>query len=132
VSLGETMVSEDHRAAPEVKEKTTAILAERQKLHTAWQQKKVYLDQLIDIHFYLKDAKQLLSASTSQEIALSNTDCGTTIEEVEAHLKAHEAFQNLVAQQEEKVVVLKEHAEKLVRQQHFDASTSADSYKIRA
>ena len=38
-----------------------------------------------------------------QEIALSNTDCGATIEEVEAHLKAHDAFQNLVAQQEEKV-----------------------------
>jgi len=32
-------------------------------------------------------------------MALSNTDCGTTVEEVEAHLKTHEAFQNLVAQQ---------------------------------
>jgi len=49
-----------------VKEKIEGVLAERQKLHTAWQHKKVYLDQLIDIHFYLRDAKQILSTSTSQ------------------------------------------------------------------
>ena len=41
VALGETMVGEQHRAAPEVQEKITAVLAERQKLHTAWQHKKV-------------------------------------------------------------------------------------------
>jgi Spectrin repeat len=44
---------------------------------------------------------------------------------VEAHLKAHDAFQNLVAQQEEKVASLREHADKLVRQKHFDAATIA-------
>jgi hypothetical protein len=60
-----------------------------------------------------------------QEIALSNTDCGSTIEEVEAHLKAHDAFQNLVAGQEEKVASLRDHADKLVRQKHFDAATIA-------
>jgi hypothetical protein len=63
--------------------------------------------------------------SPVQEIALSNTDCGATIEEVEAHLKAHDAFQNLVAQQEEKVASLRDHADKLVRQKHFDAATIA-------
>ena len=38
---------------------------------------------------------------TAQEGLLSNTECGHTIEEVEAHLKVH-AFQNIVAQKEEK------------------------------
>ena len=31
---------------------------------------QVYLDQLIDIHFYLRDAKQILSTSTSQVFIL--------------------------------------------------------------
>merc|ERR1712106_78007 len=110
-------------ALGEVKEKIQNVLTERQKLHTAWQHKKVYLDQLIDVHFYLRDVKQILATSTAQEIALSNTECGHTIEEVEAHLKAHDAFQNLVAQQEEKVGSLKEHAEKLIKQKHFDKDT---------
>jgi len=123
VALGEDMVAEEHTAVGEVKEKIKNVLAERQKLHTAWQHKKVYLDQLIDVHFYLRDVKQILATSTAQEIALSNTECGHTIEEVEAHLKAHDAFQNLVAQQEEKVGSLKEHAEKLIKQKHFDKDT---------
>merc|ERR1719347_742959 len=123
VALGEDMVAEEHTAVGEVKEKIKSVLAERQKLHTAWQHKKVYLDQLIDVHFYLRDVKQIMATSTSQEIALSNTECGNTIEEVEAHLKTHDAFRNLVAQQEEKVENLKEHADKLVRQKHFDRET---------
>ena len=44
-----------------------------------------------------------MATSTAKEIALSNTECGNTIEEVETHLKAHDAHQNLVAQQKEKV-----------------------------
>ena len=64
-----------------------------------------------------------MATSTAQEIALSNTECGNTIEEVEAHLKAHDAFQNLVGQQEEKVASLQVHADKLIRQSHFDSAT---------
>jgi len=123
VALGEAMVGEEHSAIGEIKEKIDSVLTERQKLHTAWQHKKVYLDQLIDVHFYLRDVKQILATSTAQEIALSNTECGHTIEEVEAHLKAHDAFKNLVAKQEEKVESLKEHAEKLIKQKHFDRDT---------
>ena len=115
--------SGSRRAEGEVSARIEAVLTERQKLHTAWQHKKVYLDQLIDVHFYLRDVKQILATSTAQEIALSNTECGSTIEEVEAHLKAHDAFQNLVSQQEEKVASLKEHADKLIRQKHFDKDT---------
>ena len=123
VSLGEAMVADGQSAGGEISTKIESVLTERQKLHTAWQHKKVYLDQLIDVHFYLRDVKQILATTTAQEIALSNTECGSTIEEVEAHLKAHDAFQHLVAQQEEKVASLREHADKLVRQQHFDTET---------
>ena len=72
--------------------------------------------------------KQILATSTTQEIALSNTKSGHTIEEVEAHLKAHDAFQSLVAQQEEKVSNLKEHAENPIKQKHFEK----DTYKSKA
>ena len=50
----------------------------------------------------------------------SNTECGETIEQVEANLKSHEAFQNLINQQEDKVFSLREHADKLINQKHFD------------
>ena len=70
VALGEAMLSENHSAQDEVRKKIESVLTERQKLHTAWQHKKVYLDQLIDLHFYLRDVKQILTIFTAQEINL--------------------------------------------------------------
>ena len=70
VALGEAMLSENHSAQDEVRNKIESVLTERQKLHTAWQHKKVYLDQLIDLHFYLRDVKQILTIFTAQEINL--------------------------------------------------------------
>ena len=70
VALGEAMLSENHGAQDEVRKKIESVLTERQKLHTAWQHKKVYLDQLIDLHFYLRDVKQILTIFTAQEINL--------------------------------------------------------------
>ena len=70
VALGEAMLSENHSAQEEVRKKIDSVLTERQKLHTAWQHKKVYLDQLIDLHFYLRDVKQILTIFTAQEINL--------------------------------------------------------------
>lgn len=62
------------------------VLDERSKLHAAWQNKKVYLDQLIDLHFFLRDAKQLDTISSTQEAYLSSADFGTTIEQVDAQV----------------------------------------------
>ena len=62
----------------------------------------------------------LVKALKAGNDALSALHEAMPIEEVEAHLKAHDAFQNLVSQQEEKVASLREHADKLIRQKHFD------------
>lgn len=66
---------------------TLQVLEERSQLHAAWQHKKVYLDQLIDLHFFLRDAKQLDTISSSQEAYLSTADFGTTIEQVDAQVQ---------------------------------------------
>lgn len=47
----------------------------------------MYLDQLIDLQFFLRDAKQLDTISSTQEAALSTADFGTTIEQVDAQVK---------------------------------------------
>nr|CAD7456119.1 unnamed protein product [Timema tahoe] len=72
VEMGQTMVLQDHYAAQEVEEKFKQLLEERQKLHGAWQHKKVHLDQLIDLHFFLRDAKQIDTISGSQEVGLGS------------------------------------------------------------
>ncbi|XP_045137790.1 spectrin beta chain, non-erythrocytic 1-like isoform X9 [Portunus trituberculatus] len=121
VESGGNMIEEQHYASSEVEERVNKVLEERSQLHAAWQHKKVYLDQLIDLHFFLRDAKQLDTISSSQEAYLSTADFGNTIEQVDAQVKKHDAFEKLVLAQDEKLDTLKNHGSKLIEQNHFDS-----------
>lgn len=109
----------------EIQERFSQLLEERQCLHTAWQHKKVHLDQLIDLQFFLRDAKQIDTLSSSQEVALAGTDIGTSVDEVDVAVKKHEAFEKLLTTQEEKVLALQEHGDKLLAQNHFESGAIA-------
>lgn len=119
--LSDSMVQTGHYAAAEVEERCSALLDERQRLHTAWNKKKVMLEQKIDLFCFLRDAKQIDNLSGSQEAALSSSDFGQTVEGVQNQIKRHEAFEKLMQTQEEKVALLQEHGQKLVEQNHYDS-----------
>lgn len=74
--LSDSMVQTGHYAAAEVEERCAALLDERQRLHSAWNKKKVLLEQKIDLFCFLRDAKQIDNLSGSQEAALSSSDFG--------------------------------------------------------
>ncbi|XP_037069817.1 spectrin beta chain, non-erythrocytic 1-like [Pollicipes pollicipes] len=119
VQMAETMIQDGHYASQEVQEKLEQVLEERKKLHSAWQQRKIYLDQLIDYHFFLRDAKHLDSASSQQEAALSKAEFGTTVDSVEAEVRRQEALDRLVGVQNDRLSQLSEHGSKLLQQNHF-------------
>lgn len=120
--LSDSMVQTGHYAAQEVEEKCTQLLDERQKLHLAWNKKKILLEQKIDLFCFLRDAKQIDNISSSQEATLSASDFGNTTDEVENQIKKHEAFEKLIQTQDEKVVLLQSHGRKLIEQSHFDSN----------
>jgi hypothetical protein len=109
----------------EIQERFSQLLEERLCLHTAWQHKKVHLDQLIELQFFLRDAKRIDVLSNSQEMALTGTDIGTSVNEVDVAVKKHEAFEKLLTTQEEKVLALQEHGDKLLAQNHFESGVIA-------
>ncbi|GFT80923.1 spectrin beta chain, non-erythrocytic 5 [Nephila pilipes] len=123
VNAGEEMIEEGHYAHEEIRERLDQLLAVRGELHTAWHKKKIYLDQLCDLQCFLRDAKQLDTLSSQQEVYLSSSDVGNTVEEVDTLVKKHEAFEKLLAAQNEKLVALQDHGEKLLQQNHFDCET---------
>ncbi|XP_073969406.1 spectrin beta chain, non-erythrocytic 5 kst isoform X2 [Rhodnius prolixus] len=121
MELGEEMIQSQHYASEEIQEKFNQMLEERKKLHTVWQHKHVHLDQLIDLHLFLRDAKQIDTLCNSQEVALSNNDFGDSVDEVSVHVKKHDAFEKLFATQEDKVALLNDHGSKLLAQNHFES-----------
>ena len=119
--LSDSMVQTGHYAATEVEEKCTALLEERQKLHNAWNKKKILLEQKIDLFCFLRDAKQIDNMSSAQEVALTSEDYGVTVEAVLKNVKRHDEMEKLILQQDEKVAVLQDHGKKLVEQNHYDS-----------
>lgn len=120
--LSDSMVQTGHYAATEVEEKCTALLDERQKLHNAWNKKKIMLEQKIDLFCFLRDAKQIDNISSAQEAALVSTDFGVTVEAVQNNVKRHDELEKIILQQDEKVIVLQDHGKKLVEQNHYDSA----------
>ncbi|SPP87212.1 spectrin beta chain, non-erythrocytic 5 isoform X2 [Drosophila guanche] len=120
--LSDSMVQTGHYAAADVEEKCAAMLDERQKLHAAWNKKKIMLEQKIDLFCFLRDAKQIDNLSSSQQAALSSSDFGQTVEDVQNQIKKHDEFERLIQTQEEKVALLQEHGRKLIEQRHYDSA----------
>ncbi|XP_032575447.1 spectrin beta chain, non-erythrocytic 5 isoform X4 [Drosophila sechellia] len=120
--LSDSMVQTGHYAAADVEEKCAAMLDERQKLHAAWNKKKIMLEQKIDLFCFLRDAKQIDNLSSSQQAALSSSDFGQTVEDVQNQIRKHDEFERLIQTQEEKVSLLQEHGRKLIEQRHYDSA----------
>lgn len=114
-----------HYAAAEAGERYKNLLQEREKLHSAWQLKKVRLDQLYDLHVFLREAKLIEDATNAQEATIKNTDFGETVDQVSKAVKKHEEFEKLVGLQDEKLDALIHGGNKLIKQQHFDSDRIA-------
>lgn len=79
------------------------LLQVRENLHQVWQRKKEYFDQLESLQWFQRDAKQLDTLSSQQEVYLGSFDVGITVEEVAIQVKKHEEFEKLMNAQDEKV-----------------------------
>ncbi|XP_055643020.1 spectrin beta chain isoform X2 [Toxorhynchites rutilus septentrionalis] len=119
--LSDSMVQTGHYAATEVEEKCSALLDERAKLHSAYNKKKILLEQKIDLFCFMRDAKVIDNLSSGQEAALLSSDFGQTVDVVQNQLKKHDAFEKLIQTQDEKVAILQDHGRKLVEQNHYDS-----------
>ena len=124
VSVGDKMVAEpDTFGREEVMSHLTRMLQCREALHSAWQLKKVYLDQLSDLHFFLSAAKQLDQLSAQHEHYLSSAETGDSVESVSGSIKKHEAFEKLLQTQDDKLTGLQQSGLKLIQQNHFGSDT---------
>ena len=113
--------SSPHYALKDIEQMVDRVLQLRTQLHHKWQLKKVYLDQLIDVHLFMRDCRQLEQLSQQEESQLQSSDLGSTVQQVEQNLRKHEAFEKVVNTHEEKLLVLTESGIKLIKQNHFES-----------
>ncbi|XP_052769142.1 spectrin beta chain, non-erythrocytic 2-like isoform X1 [Mya arenaria] len=121
IRTGKNMVENDHYAKEEISEKVSNVEEVQDRLNKTWEDRREVHDQLYDFHIFLRDAQQLDNTFSSQEAYLGSTDFGSTEDQVEALIRKHEAFDNVLAVQEEKLEAVKEHGQQLMAAKHFEA-----------
>ncbi|XP_065610862.1 spectrin beta chain, non-erythrocytic 5 isoform X1 [Cyrtonyx montezumae] len=113
VQLGQSLLQDEEIRSEEIQQKLRALLEEKDKVYSEWKQKKKWLEKIHQEQMFYKDWNHLDKLLNSQEVYLKSSELGSSVDEVEQLIKKHEAFEKLLASQDEKIVSLQEQASKL-------------------
>ncbi|NXY31360.1 SPTN5 protein, partial [Pomatorhinus ruficollis] len=113
VQLGQALLQDEEMPSKEIQQKLQALLEEKKNVYNAWKQKKEWLEKIHQEQMFYKDWDHLDMLLNSQEIYLKSSDLGRSVDEVEQLIRKHEAFEKLLASQDEKMMSLQEQASRL-------------------
>ncbi|KFQ58276.1 Spectrin beta chain, non-erythrocytic 5, partial [Pelecanus crispus] len=113
VQLGQSLLQDEEIGSKEIQQKLQALLEEKGNVYNEWKQKKEWLEKIHQEQMFYKDWDHLDMLLNSQEIYLKSSDLGSSVDEVEQLIRKHEAFEKLLASQDEKMISLQEQASQL-------------------
>ncbi|KAM9061272.1 LOW QUALITY PROTEIN: spectrin beta chain, non-erythrocytic 5 [Sarcophilus harrisii] len=113
VQLGQGLLLEEGAPIEEIQEKLGALQEVRQKVFQAWEEKQ---EQLMTKHLgqlFSRDCDHFHKILTAQEVYLKTSTLDNSVEGLERLIRKHEAFQKVLAGQDEKEAALQEQAKHL-------------------
>uniref|UniRef100_A0A8C6JA33 Spectrin alpha chain, non-erythrocytic 1 n=1 Tax=Melopsittacus undulatus TaxID=13146 RepID=A0A8C6JA33_MELUD len=117
--FGQQLLAHGHYASPEIKEKLDTLDQERTDLEKAWVQRRMMLDQCLELQLFHRDCEQAENWMAAREAFLNTEDKGDSLDSVEALIKKHEDFDKAINVQEEKIAVLQSFADQLISADHY-------------
>ncbi|XP_072495312.1 spectrin beta chain, non-erythrocytic 2 isoform X2 [Notamacropus eugenii] len=122
ILLGQELLAKNHYASEEISEKLSQLQARRQETSDKWQEKVNWLQLVLEVLVFGRDAGVAEAWLCSQEPLVRSAELGCTVDEVESLIKRHEAFQKAAASWEERFSALEklttlEEKEQLQRRQ---------------
>uniref|UniRef100_A0A7M4E180 Spectrin alpha chain, non-erythrocytic 1 n=1 Tax=Crocodylus porosus TaxID=8502 RepID=A0A7M4E180_CROPO len=117
--FGQQLLARGHYASPEIKEKLDILDRERADLEKAWVQRRMMLDQCLELQLFHRDCEQAENWMAAREAFLNTEDKGDTLDSVEALIKKHEDFDKAINVQEEKIAALQAFADQLISADHY-------------
>uniref|UniRef100_A0A8C5QUK2 Spectrin alpha chain, non-erythrocytic 1 n=1 Tax=Leptobrachium leishanense TaxID=445787 RepID=A0A8C5QUK2_9ANUR len=117
--LGQQLLARGHYASPEIKDKLDILDQERASLEKAWVQRRMMLDQCLELQLFNRDCEQAENWMAAREAFLNSEDKGDSLDSVEALIKKHEDFDKAINVQEEKIAALQGFAEQLIHADHY-------------
>ncbi|XP_039179841.1 spectrin beta chain, non-erythrocytic 5 isoform X3 [Crotalus tigris] len=111
--LGQELALEQKMATEEIQSVLKTLIEAKRRVYQVWAQKKEWLEKTHLLQIFYRDCEYLDNISNSQEMYLKSCDFGSSVDEVIQQIKKHEAFEKILASQEEKELSLQEQMEKL-------------------
>uniref|UniRef100_A0A3Q2QEV3 Spectrin alpha, non-erythrocytic 1 n=1 Tax=Fundulus heteroclitus TaxID=8078 RepID=A0A3Q2QEV3_FUNHE len=112
--FGQQLLSRGHYAGAEIQQKLEALDRERADLEKAWVQRRMMLDQCLELQLFSRDCEQAENWMAAREAFLASDDKGDSLDSVEALIKKHEDFDKAINVQEEKIAALQSFADQLI------------------
>uniref|UniRef100_A0A1B6LLG0 PH domain-containing protein n=1 Tax=Graphocephala atropunctata TaxID=36148 RepID=A0A1B6LLG0_9HEMI len=106
ISLGKELLSRNHYASTEIKEKLLGLTNQRNSLLHRWEERWENLQLILEVYQFARDAAVAEVWLIAQEPYLLSQELGMTIDEVENLIKKHEAFEKSASAQEERFMAL--------------------------
>ncbi|XP_047920914.1 spectrin beta chain, non-erythrocytic 5 [Anser cygnoides] len=120
VQLGQSLLQDEEIGSKEIQQKLQSLLEEKENVYSEWKQKKKWLEKVHQEQMFYKDWNHLDKLLNSQEVYLKSSDLGSSVDEVEQLIRKHEAFEKLLASQDEKIMSLQEQASRLEKDGGLD------------
>uniref|UniRef100_A0A8C0BRA6 Spectrin alpha chain, non-erythrocytic 1 n=1 Tax=Buteo japonicus TaxID=224669 RepID=A0A8C0BRA6_9AVES len=118
--FGQQLLAHGHYASPEIKEKLDILDQERTDLEKAWVQRRMMLDQCLELQLFHRDCEQAENWMAAREAFLNTEDKGDSLDSVEALIKKHEDFDKAInVQVRKKIAVLQSFADQLISADHY-------------
>uniref|UniRef100_A0A2K6U8M3 Spectrin beta chain n=1 Tax=Saimiri boliviensis boliviensis TaxID=39432 RepID=A0A2K6U8M3_SAIBB len=106
INMGKELLARSHYAAEEISEKLSQLQARRQETAEKWQEKMDWLQLVLEVLVFGRDAGMAEAWLCSQEPLVRSAELGCTVDEVESLIKRHEAFQKSAVAWEERFSAL--------------------------
>ncbi|XP_041430679.1 spectrin alpha chain, non-erythrocytic 1 isoform X5 [Xenopus laevis] len=117
--FGQQLLARGHYDSPEIKEKLDILEQERASLEKAWVERRMMLDQCLELQLFNRDCEQAENWMAAREAFLNSEDKGDSLDSVEALIKKHEDFDKAINVQEEKIAALQAFADQLITAEHY-------------
>lgn len=117
--FGSELLQASHYASPEIQEKIESLAKAREDLEHAWTDRRLQLDQNLDLQLYLRDCEQAENWMSARESFLNTEEVDSKGDNVEVLIKKHEDFDKAINGHEEKIAALQVLADQLIAQQHY-------------
>ena len=101
----------------------------RDDLEKAWTERRLQLDQNLDLQLYMRDCEQAENWMSAREAFLNAEEVDSKGDNVEALIKKHEDFDKAINGHEEKIAALQVLADQLTAQNHYASKQIDDKRK---